>query len=288
VTRTPTVLVIPKISVYQRYAQGRKDPHFLRLLQQRSPLALRMLENHERSGQALKRVVNDLTRLGAQVEVATRVDRRAARRASLVVTVGGDGTLLDAAHWIGARPVLGVNSNPAGSVGYFCAATAEDFAERFERVRRGEVDPIPVNRMDVWVNGRRLPSRALNDVLFSHRCPAGLSEYMLDVGGTREFQRSSGVWFSTAAGSTGAIRAAGGVMRPVQARAIQYLVREPYRSDGRNYELHHGFADHRVELECRVFEGAVFIDGHRVTKRMGYGDQLRLELSEQPLSLYLF
>ncbi len=37
----------------------------------------------------------------------------------LVVTVGGDGTMLDASHRVRETPILGFNSDPDRSVGYF-------------------------------------------------------------------------------------------------------------------------------------------------------------------------
>ena len=46
---------------------------------------------------------------------------------NLVITVGGDGTFLEAARNIKGQLILGVNSAPGSSVGKLCTATAKNF-----------------------------------------------------------------------------------------------------------------------------------------------------------------
>ncbi len=43
-----------------------------------------------------------------------------------MITVGGDGTLLAASHSVRDVPILGINSAPGYSVGFFCAAARSD------------------------------------------------------------------------------------------------------------------------------------------------------------------
>ena len=64
-------------------------------------------------------------------------------------------------------------------------------------------------------------------MIFSSRMPtpAAMTSYTLDIGSVSEPQRSSGLWIATAAGSTAAIRAAGGCILPLRSRKLQYLVR---------------------------------------------------------------
>jgi NAD+ kinase len=282
------VLVIPKHSVYERFAVSERDPRFLKCLEGHSDLVRHVLPSHQSHHATLEAVVGLLGRLAVPFDVDHRPSRRQVARARLVITVGGDGTLLDAAHWVGSTPVLGVNSNPSRSVGYFCAIRPPDLEVRLPAVLAGEVSPIPVARMQLTLNGRVLPDRPLNDVLFSHRCPAAVTDYVLAVDGDDEWQRSSGVWIATAAGSTGALKAAGGQVRPMQERSLQYLVREPYRPDDTPYRLTRGPVDHGLTLTSRVFDGAAFVDGHRLQHRLGFGDKLEIQLSDEPLLLYRF
>ena len=47
---------------------------------------------------------------------------KATEQFNLVFTFGGDGTLLAASHAVSGVPILGVNSAPSHSVGFFCGA----------------------------------------------------------------------------------------------------------------------------------------------------------------------
>ena len=50
----------------------------------------------------------------------------------------------------------------------------------------------------------------LNDILFANLYPAAVTRYKIKYNGRQEVHKSSGVWISTATGSTAAISAAGG------------------------------------------------------------------------------
>jgi len=204
------------------------------------------------------------------------------------VSVGGDGTLLDAAHRVSDPPFLGVNSNPPRSVGHFCGATAADVGAKLAAIMAGTVEPLAVSRMAIEINGRRYPHLAMNDVLFAHRCPAAITDYRLRIEGVEEEQRSSGVWFATGAGSTGAIRAAGGLVQPLRARTIQYLVREPYTPRAEGVRLTRGLVEGPIQIRARSFDAALFVDGHRLQRRLGFGDFVRFRICDQPLYLFRF
>src|SRR6185295_12301282 len=97
-----------------------------------------------------------------------------------------------------------------------------------------------IHRMSVAINGKPVREQAFNDVLIAHRNPAAMTRYRLTIGASQEDQRSSGVWISTAAGSTAGIRSAGGRRMPITAKRLQYLVREPYTWPQRRYRLGRG------------------------------------------------
>ena len=83
----------------------------------------------------------------------------------------------------------------------------------------------------------------LNDILVAHQCPAAMSRYRISVDGQCEEQYGSGVWISTAAGSTAGILSAGGrVMRPGSKR-IQYMSRELFDRPDTAYSLRGGTID---------------------------------------------
>src|SRR4029453_1431301 len=128
----------------------------------------------------------------------------------LVVTVGGDGTLLSASHYVDDVPILAINSAPSHSVGFFCGARSGEAKSAITAAMRGTLRRTVLTRMKVTLNGEVVAGRVLNDTLFCHASPAATSRYILELGETFEQQKSSGMWIGPAAGSTAAQRSAGG------------------------------------------------------------------------------
>jgi len=214
--------------------------------------------------------------------------RRALAGARLVISVGGDGTLLTASHWITGAALLGVNSAPRSSVGYLTLTRRAILARDLARIARGTLLPQVVDRIEAEIEGQRLPP-ALNDVLIAHEQPAATSRYQLRLGRRREDQRSSGLWVSTAAGSTAGIRSAGGTPMPLAARRLQFRARELYRARGRGAAtLESGFVEEGQELvvESAMEAGWLFVDGAREATRFPFGTRATFRLAEQPLLLF--
>src|SRR5688572_18089353 len=74
--------------------------------------------------------------------------------ARLVVTVGGDGTLLYISQWVTGGAILGVNSAPRSSVGHLALSRREDFSRILSQIASGELQPIPVTRLAVELDGQ--------------------------------------------------------------------------------------------------------------------------------------
>jgi len=125
----------------------------------------------------------------------------------------------------------------------------------------------------------------LNDILIAHQNPAAMSRYAIRVNGTQEEQRSSGLWLSTAVGSTAAIKSAGGRVLPRESKAIQYLPRELYYGPGTTYRLTGGLVQlgRAIVLRSLMREGMVYADGEHLRVPFRYGDVLRVSRSPQPL-----
>ena len=152
----------------------------------------------------------------------------------LVVAVGQDGLVANAAKYLSGQPVLGVNPDPErndgvlvphrpGSVGPLLAAMAAERAELESRT-------LAEARLD---DGQRL--LALNEIFAGHRSHQS-ARYRLAFGGREERQSSSGVIVATGTGATGWARSINGERAhrldlPDPAdRALAFLVREPFPS----------------------------------------------------------
>jgi NAD+ kinase len=207
------------------------------------------------------------------------------REYDLLITVGGDGTFLDASHYISPRQLLlGVNSNPALSHGAFCIATRKNFERVFLALLETRKPLSALNRLEVRINRRRVPILALNDVLFANRSPAGTSRYLLKVRGRKEEQKSSGVWISTAAGSTAAIHSAGGRISPKHSKEMQFVVREPFMK-GKRLRLIRGKIQpsQSIRFLSAMSRAAVFLDGAHIHYDVKYGDEVEIRSAREPV-----
>ena len=258
------------------------------LIRRHAPHTTIMAQSHDAHTEALERVVTACRSLGADVKRIYRAHLRSTEHADLVVTVGGDGTVLDASHRILDVPVLGVNSNPARSVGFLTGAHAGNVGDVLEGIFSRQITPLRLMRLQVWVGGKKVGVPVLNDVLFCHCNPAATSRYTLKLGRVKEEQKSSGIWVATPTGSTAAIMSAGGARDDMTARRFQYRVREPYAPPGKVVTQVGGFLERtrRLVVSCQMRDAAVFLDGSHVKFPVGMGDVV--EVSAHPSVLRLF
>ncbi len=282
------VLVVYKKSAYQLHVLERRDPHLRRLVRARHPAALDVVHAHRVHQATLATVIKTLKRSGMVYDLVYRANLRTAARHDLVVSVGGDGTLLQASHVVEDTPVLGVNSDPERSEAVFCAAASETFDRIFHQVLAGTLAVCALYRLRLTLNGRVILPLALNDVLIAHEDPATMSRYHLKIGRRQEDHKSSGLWVATAAGSSSAILAAGGRRLAWTARQFQYRPRELYEGRLSHYRLTGGVLPMgaAVEMTWLMREGLAFVDGPHVRHPLRFGDRLVARLwPHHPLRL---
>jgi NAD+ kinase len=139
--------------------------------------------------------------------------------ADLVVTVGGDGTLLATARLLNGRPgpVLGVN---LGKLGFLAAFGAEEVLAYAEGREVAPWRSLATPLLDVSVRGE--PTLvALNDVTVSQGVMTRLIHFRLDVDGLpAATYRADGVVVSTPVGSTAYSLSLGGPILMPDVRAI--------------------------------------------------------------------
>lgn len=207
-----------------------------------------------------------------------------------ILALGGDGTQLDVARFAGTTPVLGLRLFPESSRGFLCSSDYDVFLAQTP----GVGDFCHLNnymRLVCLVNGIPMGRSILNDVLFSQSNPARASRYVLSLGGEHEFQCSSGIWVSTAVGSHGAVRSAGGPTIDCHLRLGTYCVRElATEGDLRQgtFELHTHFEGAKtsgeqgeglsiIAKECRH---KLFFDGGLWECPLAAGDVVTFAQSE--------
>jgi NAD kinase len=208
-------------------------------------------------------------------------------RYDLIITIGGDGTFLEAARHVKEGTVWGVNSDPIWSVGRFCSGTPKNFEILLDKILAGKATVKKFNRLSLSFSDGTQSMNVLNDILICHHNPGAMSRYFLTVGRTREEQRSSGVWIATAAGSSGGLHSAGGKVLPQESKEFQYRPRELYRGKNIHYHLKGGILKptQRITMTSLIREGVVFVDGSHVCLPFSFGDRILVRRSPYPLKI---
>lgn len=207
----------------------------------------------------------------------------------LIITIGGDGTFLATAHLAGETPMLGMNSMPGHSVGFFCAANAKDIAAVLYKIRTGNLKKRSLPLIEANIDGKPLPHFALNEILFAPSSAAETARYEIRVRGKAEAQKSSGVWVAAGPGSTAAILSAGGKKLPLASKRLQFLVRETCPLPKRNHKLLRGILDEGEKLSVisEMSNGMAFIDGPRLAYPVPFGSKLTVSIARKTLKVFI-
>jgi len=249
-----------------------------------APSAIRRARSvHLRHSKSIDIILEALDAVGQKPVIidGLGVDFKVPVTTKLVITVGGDGTLLSASHKVPAGvPILGVNSDPKTSTGYLCAALASDVAgilksKTFKGMARR------VTRLQVLVDGKVVSNRVLNEALFSHVCPAAMTKFILG----KDRYGSSGLWVGTGAGSTGAMKSAGGTCYSPECNYLQAIIREPYAGPGE--VVTRFFEGMSFKLISKVNDGILYLDGPFIKHPVKYEQRVDFRISTEPLSLIL-
>jgi NAD+ kinase len=289
----PRVAVVLKRSSWRKWVEEERDARIASLLEAGDETVRRMRASHADHTETIDEVRRALSELRVDAQWFDRPHEfRVEGRCDLVVTVGGDGTLLAASHGIGGGvPLLGVNSAPSHSVGFFCAAKKGEARGALDAALDGSLRRAELARMRVELNGKALHTRVLNEALFCHASPAATSRYILRLTNGRdrviddEEQKSSGVWIGPAAGSTAAQRSAGGRILALSSQKIQYVVREPYQANGQSLRMALGLVDEgeTLVIKNKMRLARVFLDGDHIVHEVTIGDVLRMRRSDESL-----
>ena len=149
----------------------------------------------------------------ARFELLAERDGELAEDADLIVSLGGDGTMLGVARFVGQRqvPVLGVN---LGSLGYLTEFTKEELFIALEELRVGSffLDRRMLLDVKLTRGGNVVAShRALNEAVVNFGSPVRMIELECHINGmfVNSF-RADGMILATPTGSTAYSLSAGG------------------------------------------------------------------------------
>lgn len=279
------VLLLYKKSAYSIYFLERKAVLIRRKTQDIKNEIKRFKKAHDEHHRTLRIVESVLRRCGINCSKRSRGQRIDFSKYDLVITVGGDGTFLEAARSTKDQVIIGVNSAPSFSVGKLCMANAKNFPDIMNGLLQGRLRFIFWPRLHLNLEGHACPVKCTNDILICHSNPAAMSRYYLEMKGIKEEQRSSGLWIAAPAGTSGAIKSAGGKVLKPEEKRIQYMPRELYGGFNQKYRLQGDVlnAGSTITVTSLMREGAIFVDGTHFKLKFPFNAIVKVSVSPHPL-----
>lgn len=285
------VLILHKKSTFQIQALEHKETRFIKLIEEGHESVTRVKVAHSEHMETLEKLEKELKTRGVTFRSLARAEltEKFVTDVDLVITVGGDGTFLDASHHVIDIPLLGVNSSSSSSFGHFCLASEKTLSRVLDDIESDAIQPRDLLRLELELNGKVLPDLVLNEVLISHSHPAATSRCIVEIRGVREEQRSSGVWVGTPAGSTGSLRSAGARVLPITDKRFEYIVREPCMRPNESWKLLGGIlnVDEDIKLVSQIRTGSLYVDGQHIEHPFVLGDEVTIRPSKKYLHAYI-
>lgn len=176
-----------------------------------------VLENHRVDWALDDQNENPVPGMDAPRFSRNRLDR------DLIVIIGGDGTLLNAARSLCRFdvPIVGVN---LGRLGFLTDISPPELADHFGAILDGNFsvdNRFLLEGVLMREDSRVLQGVALNDITFKMQDPARMIEFEMSLNGTLvNHQRSDGVVVCTPTGSTAYALSAGGPLIAPELEAI--------------------------------------------------------------------
>jgi NAD+ kinase len=231
------------------------------------------------------RVVKETARL-VQCALLAEANGKLAEDLDLLVTLGGDGTMIGAARFVGDRqiPVLGINF---GFLGYLTEFTLNELFTALEGLPDGNFHLDQRMLLDVKLtrSGKEIEShRGLNDAVISSGAPVRMIEVESLINGmfVNSF-RADGMIVATPTGSTAYSLSAGGPIVHPSMSAILLTPICPHLLSNRPVVVP---GDSVVDLYFRRPKEDLMltIDG-QVSIHLKYGDQVTVQRSQTTFDL---
>ena len=191
-------------------------------------MKIALFPNYKKSGTEglLKRVIEIISDKAEYEVIDSSLDaNETIKNADVVITIGGDGTLIKHSKTasVYGKKCLGINSGRLG----FLANIDEANLDRLNNLFNGNytVESRMMLSVDTFKNNECIYSGiALNDAVISSGSVARLTDILLDVSGSEIEYRADGIIVSTPTGSTAYAMSAGG---PIIDPAIRGLAITP-------------------------------------------------------------
>ena len=205
--------------------------------------------------------------------------------ADVILVLGGDGTLLSAAHTpqIENVPILAIN---IGHLGFLTDASLDELKPTLKATLQGDYRIEHRMMLEVVVNSQSpqpFHAFALNDVVIRHY--TRLIELNAYVDGELFIPyNADGLIIATPSGSTGYSLACGGTIVAPQLEAILLTPIAPHSLTVRPF-IAHGDAKIKVEMHSTYEHLDLFIDGQRETHTLAREAEIKVQKAKRTIQL---
>ena len=216
-----------------------------------------------------------------------RLNKSQFKNIGLVIAVGGDGTFLRAAHFIGKQILFGVNADVSGKEGFFMKSDKSDFGKKLKDMLKGKFKIKRLPRLAAYINSKKVKTYALNEFFIGAKKSYHAAKYLIEVNGRRERQKSSGVIVSTPTGSYAWAKSCCNKTLPLDSKNFQFVVREPYEGKVfKNYKLKYGVLNKglKISITSEMLDGIVIADSVGKEHSLKNGSKAVISLSKNYLN----
>ena len=233
----------------------------------------------------MEREFYDFVTKGQHLDVqVTRVFEGNDFDADFVISMGGDGTLLKSAHFVGNKgiPIMGVNM---GRLGFLADVSPKDIESAIDALYRGEYDLEDHAVIQVELEGQQLQTcpRALNDIAVLKRDNASMISIRTSVNGEYLVTyQADGLIVSTPTGSTAYSLSNGGPIIVPQAGILCLTPVAPHSLNIRPIVVKDD-SEITITVESRSHKFLIAIDGRSEWCEEG----TRLTIRKAPYGIHI-
>ena len=235
-----------------------------------------------------KKVLLDLPVSESLPDVVQSTRTQIAQEADLLISLGGDGTMLGAARLVEHRslPILGVNM---GGLGFLTETTIDDLYVSLEKVFAGDyrLDQRLMLQVGLYHQGKRMSeATVLNDVVIAKGPLARMISTQISINQTFMTNiRGDGLIIATPTGSTAYSLSAGG---PILDPSLEVLLINPVCPHTLSHRPFLTPSQGSIEVALTNHQKAmVTLDG-QIGLEMNPGDTVEIQASEHRAQLIRF
>lgn len=198
-------------------------------------------------------------------ELANRdkLNKNKFKNRDLIIAVGGDGTFLRAAHFVGNQILFGVNSDVKNKEGFFMKSSKKDFENKIKKIMKNKITIKKLPRLEAYINNKKIETLALNEFFIGARKSYHAAKYIIQIKNNKERQKSSGILITTPTGSYAWAKSCCDRTLPLNSKKYQLVVREPYEGNVfKNYKLKYVILNknQKISIKSEMLDGVLIAD----------------------------